>query len=77
MATKKNEMKEILSDNKWHCAVCDLGKSSQHAAIIRDLAEEGCEFDNALDNATRTYKYGVEMWCKKCKRKTTHRKLKP
>ena len=62
---------------KWHCAVCDLNVSSQHAAIIRDLVEEGYEFDNTSNNATRTYKYGIKMWCEKCKKETTHRRLKP
>ena len=78
MCTKKDEIKKILSDNEWHCVVCDLSFSSQPAAIIRDLAEEGYEFDNASDSATRTYKYGVKMWCEKCQRETTHRRrLKP
>ncbi|KAA8710322.1 hypothetical protein F4V45_03150 [Helicobacter canis] len=67
---------EILQDNEWHCAICDLHASSQHAAIIRDLVKEGHEFDNESANAIRKYKYGVRMYCKKCQKETTHRKLK-
>ena len=72
--TKAEQMLKILGDNKWHCAVCDLDFSSQHAAIIRDLAKEGYEFDNTLKNATRKYKYGVKVLCEKCQKETTHRR---
>ncbi len=74
--SKKDNFLNILKDNEWHCAICDLGNSSQHAAIIRDLAKDGCEFDNNSEEATQTYSYGVKKWCNKCQKQTTHRRLK-
>ncbi|CUU40255.1 MULTISPECIES: hypothetical protein [Helicobacter] len=41
MATKKNEMKEILSDNKWHCAVCDLVSQVSTLQSLETLQKRG------------------------------------
>ncbi|MGX2984049.1 hypothetical protein ACWIWK_01025 [Helicobacter sp. 23-1048] len=67
---------DILKDGEWHCAVCDFGNlSSQHVAIIRDLANEGYHFENKSDEARKTYKYGISKFCQTCDENRTHRKL--
>lgn len=75
--SQKDQFLEILKDNEWHCAVCDLNISSQHAAVIRDLVGKGYKFDNTADDATKKYDYGIKKWCEKCQKETTHRRLKP
>ena len=76
--TNKEKVLNVLEDGEWHCAICAFGDfHSQHAATIRDLAEDdGYNFDNQADDAIRTYKYGIRKFCEKCNKNTTHRKLK-
>lgn len=63
--TIKEKVLNVLRDKEWHCAVCDLGGiSSQHAATIRDLKRDGHKFETGT------------IFCSKCNRPTTHRKLK-
>ena len=76
--TNSKKILNVLSDCKWHCAVCDFGNlSSQHAAIIRDLAKAGYKFDIQSNEAIKTYKYGITKFCATCNRDTTHRRLLP
>ena len=76
--TNSEKILSILSDYEWHCAICGFGNlSSQHAAIIRDLAKAGYKFDVQSNEAIKTYKYGITKFCAICNKNTTHRKLLP
>ncbi|MBZ7985322.1 hypothetical protein AVANS14531_03070 [Campylobacter sp. Cr9] len=74
--SKKEDIKNVLNDKQWHCVICDLNHiSSQSAAIVRDLAKQGAKFCNSDQNMVRQYKNGISMFCNKCHKVTTHRKL--
>ena len=59
---------EILSDLKWHCAECEL-PGSQPAKALQGLRKAGFQLEKVGAN------WGKGMFCKKCGRKTSHRRL--
>ncbi|WP_149724644.1 hypothetical protein [Campylobacter concisus] len=71
--TKKEQILQILQDKEWHCCSCEFaGISSQIAAQIRDLREDGYCFETDGENSKR---YCQAKYCSKCDRTTIHRKL--
>lgn len=61
---------ETMSDLKWHCTKCELG-SGQARTWKTWKDQKGMQFD--CDNKQ---KYDARIECKKCGKKTVHRKLK-
>lgn len=68
--TNKESMLNILKDGQWHCSH-EFSFSSQPAAIVRDLRNDGYEFEKGSDGDFCEYKY-----CERCGKKKIHRKLK-
>lgn len=61
--SKIGKLYELLSDNQWHCATCEI-QSSQPAALIRALKRLGYEVETSK-----------KMICDKCDSRETHRRL--
>lgn len=61
--TKIGKLYDLLSDNQWHCATCEI-QSSQPAALIRALREFGYEIETSK-----------RKFCDHCDSRETHRRL--
>lgn len=61
--TKIGKLYDLLSDNEWHCATCEI-QSSQPAALIRALREFGYEIETSK-----------RKFCDHCDSRETHRRL--
>ena len=59
---------EVLKDLKWHCSECEL-PGSQPAKALQMIRQAGYEMEKNGSN------WEKRMDCKKCKRKTPHRRL--
>lgn len=77
MATTENPYKkdtqiakifEILKDLKWHCSECEL-PGSQPAKALQMIRQAGFQMERVGAN------WEKRIFCKKCKRKTPHRRL--
>jgi len=77
MATTENPYKkdtqigkifEILKDLKWHCSECEL-PGSQPAKALQMIRQAGFQMEKVGAN------WEKRIFCKKCKRKTPHRRL--
>ncbi|MDR3244275.1 MAG: hypothetical protein LBT79_05950 [Elusimicrobiota bacterium] len=66
--TSYNDFKK-LSNLKWHCAKCQL--ESEQAKIWQVWRQQGIQLDIGENGG-----FYRKMFCKKCKKNTTHRKLK-
>ncbi|MBU4482046.1 hypothetical protein L6278_02670 [Candidatus Parcubacteria bacterium] len=67
--TQKFRIFEILKDLKWHCSECEL-PGSQPAKALQGLRRDGYQLEKVGSD------WAKKMFCKKCGRKTPHRKLK-
>lgn len=74
--TKKQEMLDFYLNNigKWGCAICSCKalKSSQTAALNRELRNEGYEFEEIEENSNQ---WAKKMNCVECGTTTSHYKL--
>jgi hypothetical protein len=67
--TQKFRIFEVLKDLKWHCSECEL-PGSQPAKALQKMRQDGFQLEKVGSN------WEKRMFCKKCGRKTSHRKLK-
>ncbi len=67
--TQKFRIFEVLKDLKWHCSECEL-PGSQPAKALQMMRQDGFQLEKVGSN------WEKRMFCKRCGRKTPHRKLK-
>lgn len=67
--TQKFRIFEVLKDLKWHCSECEL-PGSQPAKALQGMRQDGFQLEKVGS------KWEKRIFCKKCGRKTPHRKLK-
>ena len=74
--SKAQEMLSFYLDNigKWSCAICSCenSKSSQTAALNRELRKQGYEFEEISPNSNQ---WAKQIYCEKCGDITSHYKL--